>query len=184
MACRPCQPHAPLSSVEVSADPNAVTSPRGDGIGEFPLALTASSTFDGNRSNSSSKRKAASDDPGVAQSSEFKRQKTDGEPRAPHESLPSAPKGTFSLFLRENFRDFLCRCAECYPLLRAHPQLLEEEELYEPPLSENGDGDGESMGTGSLLDRGEAALSNVDRVQAIGMCGPTSCVLGNLRDMR
>jgi hypothetical protein len=40
------------------------------------------------------------------------------------------------------------------------------------------------MGTGSLLDRGEAALSNVDRVQAIGMCGPTSCVLGNLRDMR
>ena len=25
------------------------------------------------------------------------------------------------------------------------------------------------MGTGSLLDRGEAALSNVDRVRAIGM---------------
>lgn len=40
---------------------------------------------------------------------------------------------------------------------------------YEPPLSESGEnGGGDSVGTGSLLDRGEAALSNVDRVRAIG----------------
>jgi E3 ubiquitin-protein ligase UBR7 len=45
--------------------------------------------------------------------------------------------------------------------------LLEEEELYEPPISESGDEGGESAGSKSLLDRGEAALSNVDRVRAI-----------------
>lgn len=116
------------------------------------------------------KRKAESETPGLADSSEPKRQKGNEEPKARHHSLPSASKETLSLFLREDFRDHLCRCAECYPLLRAHPQLLEEEVLYEPPLSEAGEGDGESIGTGSLLDRGEAALSNVDRVRAIGTC--------------
>ncbi len=46
---------------------------------------------------------------------------------------------------------------------------MEEEESYEPPISESGDeAGGQSVGTGSLLDRGEAALSNVDRVRAIG----------------
>lgn len=116
------------------------------------------------------KRKAEPETPELADSSDSKRQKVDEGPRARHLSLPPAPRGIFSLFLRDDFRDYLCRCAECYPILRAHPQLLEEEVLYEPPLSQDGegDGDGESMGTGSLLDRGEAALSNVDRVRAIG----------------
>lgn len=114
------------------------------------------------------KRKAERETPEIADSSDSKRRKVDEGPRAHHLSLPSAPKEAFSLFLHEDFRDHLCRCAECYPLLRAHPQLLEEEVLYEPPLSQDGEGDGESMGTGSLLDRGEAALSNVDRVRAIG----------------
>lgn len=46
---------------------------------------------------------------------------------------------------------------------------MEEEESYEPPVSESGDDvGGQSAGTGSLLERGEAALSNVDRVRAIG----------------
>lgn len=114
------------------------------------------------------KRKAECETPEIADSSDSKKQKVNEGPRARHLSLPSAPKEAFSLFLREDFRDHLCRCAECYPILRAHPQLLEEEVLYEPPLSQDGEGDGESMGTGSLLDRGEAALSNVDRVRAIG----------------
>ncbi|KAL2378110.1 hypothetical protein RJZ90_006251 [Blastomyces dermatitidis] len=87
-----------------------------------------------------------------------------------HESLPAnAPTGTFSLFLKEDFRDYLCHCPSCFPNLVPHPQLREEEETYEPPLSEAGDdanGNG-SNHTGSLLDRGEAALSNMDRVRAI-----------------
>lgn len=91
------------------------------------------------------------------------------EDKRKHDSLPNAPAGTFSLFCKEDFRDHLCRCATCFPSLAPHIQLREEEEVYEPPLSENGDdaGTAGSQHTGSLLERGEAALSNVDRVRAI-----------------
>ncbi|KAI9802716.1 MAG: hypothetical protein M1825_002738 [Sarcosagium campestre] len=87
-----------------------------------------------------------------------------------YEKLPEAPTESFSLFLTEEFRENFCRCKNCFPKLGKHSQLLEEEESYEPPLSESGDEDGQggsSVGTGSLLDRGERALSNVDRVRAI-----------------
>ncbi|PYH48586.1 putative metaphase-anaphase transition protein (Mlo2) [Aspergillus saccharolyticus JOP 1030-1] len=99
-----------------------------------------------------------------------------------HASLPTnTPTQPFSLFLHESFRDHLCRCPECYPHLAAHPQLREEEETYEPPVSEDGEGGGDgarSTGTGSLLDRGEAALSNIDRVRAI----EGAMVYNHLRD--
>jgi E3 ubiquitin-protein ligase UBR7 len=95
-------------------------------------------------------------------------------PKQKHDLLPPAPQGTFSLFLKEDFRDHICHCPKCYPNLIPHPQLVEEEETYEPPLSESGDSNaaasgpgGRSHGTGSLLERGEAALSTVDRVRAI-----------------
>lgn len=73
----------------------------------------------------------------------------------------------FSLFLRSDFRDHLCRCSECFPYLKAYPQLLEEEETYEPPVSEDDREGAQSVGTGSLLDRGEAAFNNMDRIRAI-----------------
>ncbi|OXV08470.1 hypothetical protein Egran_03768 [Elaphomyces granulatus] len=95
---------------------------------------------------------------------------TDATSKPKHASIPSeGPRGSFSLFLKENFREYLCHCPDCYPNLVPHPQLREEEESYEPPLSEAGDGAnaGGSQGTGSLLERGEAALSNMDRVRAI-----------------
>jgi E3 ubiquitin-protein ligase UBR7 len=98
-----------------------------------------------------------------------------------HTSIPSeGPRGSFSLFLKEDFREYLCHCPDCYPNLAPYPQLREEEEAYEPPLSESGDGAnaGGSQGTGSLLERGEAALSNVDRVRAI----EGVMVYNNLRD--
>jgi E3 ubiquitin-protein ligase UBR7 len=83
-------------------------------------------------------------------------------------ALPPTPVGQFSLFLKSDFRDHLCRCADCFPDLAKHPQLLEEEENYEPPLSESGDGAGGStVGSGSIYDRGESALKNIDRVRAI-----------------
>ncbi|EFX03090.1 metaphase-anaphase transition protein [Grosmannia clavigera kw1407] len=96
--------------------------------------------------------------------------------------LPPAPAtGRFSLFFTESFRDQLCRCADCFPKLRPHAQLLEEEETYEPPVSDDGSADGgdggsangrnsgggPSQGSGSLYDRGESALQNIDRVRAI-----------------
>ena len=93
---------------------------------------------------------------------------SDSEIKPKHVFLPtSAPTESFSLFLKENFFDNFCRCAECFPKLAPYPQLREEEETYEPPLSEDGDGAPGSTGTGSILERGEAALSNVDRVKAI-----------------
>lgn len=93
----------------------------------------------------------------------------DPDPLARHEALCAPPDSSFSVFFKEDFRDHLCRCPACYLVLRKYPQLLEEEAVYEPPVSEAGEeGGGESVGTGSLLDRGEAALSNLDRVRAIG----------------
>lgn len=90
-----------------------------------------------------------------------------------HDALPPAPKGTFSLFLQSDFREHLCHCPACYPNLIPHPQLVEEEETYEPSLSAASESDPapgsgtRSHGTASLLDRGEAALSTMDRVKAI-----------------
>jgi E3 ubiquitin-protein ligase UBR7 len=80
--------------------------------------------------------------------------------------LPPAPQGRFSLFFQEGFREKICHCPSCFPLVVPHPQLMEEEEIYEPPVSEEGSENGGST-HGSLLDRGESALRNIDRVRAI-----------------
>ncbi|KAI7090554.1 zf-UBR-domain-containing protein [Hortaea werneckii] len=92
-----------------------------------------------------------------------------------HTSLPPAASGPINLFLTEDFRNHFCRCSACFPQLAKHKQLLEEEDSYEPPISESDaaeDGnaslaDRRSVGSGSLLERGEAALSSMDRVRAI-----------------
>ncbi|KAK5137136.1 hypothetical protein LTR08_000641 [Meristemomyces frigidus] len=88
-------------------------------------------------------------------------------------TLPPAPPGPTTLFLTPTFRANLCRCPTCFPLLAPHRALLEEEELpYEPPLSSttpsSPNNDTHSLhSTTSLLERGEAALSGMDRVRAI-----------------
>lgn len=84
-------------------------------------------------------------------------------------SLPPQHPGVYSLFVKSNFREQFCRCPDCFPKLSSHPQLLEEEEPYEPPLSdgENSDAGGSGGSANSLLERGESALKNVDRVRAI-----------------
>lgn len=94
--------------------------------------------------------------------------------------LPEPSSDPVSLIASdEDFRTRFCRCPECYPSLSKYPQLLEEEEDYQPPLSEDEDDveGGGSVGTGSLLERGEAALSNVDRVRAIGEFSPITYFL-------
>lgn len=103
-----------------------------------------------------------------------KKTKTETSQNCYYASLPAPESKTFSLFLKDDFRDHFCRCANCYPSLRQHPQLLEEEDSYEPPLSSEDENVRGSVGTGSLLDRGEAALNNVDRVRAIGTPPSTS----------
>ena len=121
-----------------------------------------------------SRKRKAEDEGSEDNSGEAKKLKVDDESEAKpaeppaHAKLPDPPDGIVSIVsLDESFRSRFCRCAECFPDLGKHPQLLEEEETYEPPLSDDGKGD-PSIGTGSLFDRGEAALSNVDRVRAIG----------------
>jgi E3 ubiquitin-protein ligase UBR7 len=132
------------------------------------------------------KRKASNEDDIERPASPIKRTKAEDLPAsgvAPpktdsarpvhkHERLPPPPTGTFSIFLKEDFRDHFCHCPKCYRNLVPHPQLLEEEDTYEPPLSESDESEvpgsgARSQGTGSLLERGEAALSGVDRVRAI-----------------
>ncbi|KAI9662553.1 MAG: hypothetical protein M1821_008720 [Bathelium mastoideum] len=84
-----------------------------------------------------------------------------------YEKLPPAPSGPISLFLKEDFRSHLCRCSTHFPLLKPHPALLDDELTYSPPLSRSSSPAPGSVGSRSLLERGEAALSNVDRVRAI-----------------
>ncbi|KAI9643859.1 hypothetical protein NHQ30_007210 [Ciborinia camelliae] len=131
----------------------------------------------------SKKRKSEDDDEISNCSSTLKRVKRDeGENSAEEESndnenstatgckvktLPKPHDGQMSLFFRSEFRDHFCRCSDCFPQLSKHPQLLEEEETYEPPVSEDGDEGGSTVGSGSIYDRGESALKNVDRVRAI-----------------
>lgn len=85
-----------------------------------------------------------------------------------YKTLPPAPEGQISLFFKSDFRDHLCRCSSCFSNLKPHEHLLEEEDNYEPPLSEGGEeAGGSTVGSGSIYDRGESALKNVDRVRAI-----------------
>lgn len=132
-----------------------------------------------------SKKRKADDDPEIIQdtikkvksedelpASESKATADTTEPTSTtpkHASLPFPPTGPITLFLQEDFRDHFCRCPSCFPRLARHPQLLEEEDTYEPPVSEDGENPegARSVGSGSLLDRGEAALSSMDRVRAI-----------------
>ena len=94
-------------------------------------------------------------------------------PQPKHTLLPPTPPNpALTLFLTDTFRTALCRCPDCFPALAKHPQLLEEETSYEPPLSTssasvNGAAAPSMHSGGSLLERGEAALSSMDRVRAI-----------------
>lgn len=102
-------------------------------------------------------------------------------PDVKHNVCPlKIPAGSFSLFIQQgDIYDRFCRCSDCYKNLIPHPQLREEEDTYEPPLSDDAGANAPgSTGTGSLLERGEAALSNIDRVRAI----EGAMVYNHLRD--
>ncbi|KAK4138889.1 hypothetical protein BT67DRAFT_394792, partial [Trichocladium antarcticum] len=146
---------------------------QGDAVQEAAPAVTTDESPAPSNGNPSKKRKAGDDDdddddadPGTT-----KRQKSEaGTPPQDPEPTPATPtcrlpghtptppsQPQFSLFLTPTFRTHLCHCAACFPLLSPHPQLLEEEETYEPPASEDGaasthGGDGTHSGGGSLYD--------------------------------
>ncbi|KAL8695409.1 MAG: hypothetical protein Q9224_003407 [Gallowayella concinna] len=137
-------------------------------VADKPVQNSVISDPEGNQnsppSSTSLKRRADDDDTEERDMpNQAKKIKLETNKNCYYETLPEARPESLSIFLKEDFRDHLCRCANCYIKLRKHPQLLEEEESYEPPLSEGGEDARGSVGTGSLLDRGEAALNNVDR---------------------
>lgn len=147
------KPKAPLPSE------GAQSTTTGSYIGSDPRFVSSSGSL---------KRKAEDQDADSLVSTTSKKSKVESTKDCYYDSLSDITSESVSLFLKEDFRDHFCRCAKCYLDLRKHPQLLEEEESYEPPMSESDEAGGGSVGTGSLLDRGEAALNNVDRVRAIG----------------
>lgn len=111
---------------------------------------------------------SATDIPSAIGPSDEPKPTTDENSACKAKELPPAPEGQMSLFFKADFRDHLCHCSECFPQLSKNNQLLEEEESYEPELSESEHRDGAStVGSGSIYDRGENALKNVDRVRAI-----------------
>ncbi|MCJ1254635.1 hypothetical protein MMC24_002450 [Lignoscripta atroalba] len=127
---------------------------------QVELSIVPAGTYTSNQDTVPvSKKRKAEEDEAKAGSDSPKKPKVESDDRnspngmpsiiRDHDCLPPPPHGLISLL--------------------KHPQLLEEEETYEPPLSDDGDNPEApaSVGTGSLLDRGEAALSNVDRVRAI-----------------
>lgn len=154
----------------IKTEPNGVTR---ESISAAATSLTQPTE---DLSLESRKRKAsptAEDEDG----SDLKRQKsisdgleqaqTSSTSTAPyHSTLPLPPPGKISLFLKEDFRNHFCKCSSCFPRLAQHPQLLDEEDTYEPPVSDSSAAPGSVSGR-SLLERGEAALSNIDRVRAI-----------------
>lgn len=107
-------------------------------------------------------------------------------PVCTYNALPPIPADSpnISLFMTDDFHPQLCYCRTCFPLLLPHPQLLEPEINYSPPISaasspapgmpgldtvhpRNGSTTHSTGSARSLLDRGEAALSNMDRARAI-----------------
>ena len=93
---------------------------------------------------------------------------SDSKPACKVKALPPSPADQISLFFKSGFREHLCRCSDCFPLLKSHEQLLEEETIYEPSVSDSDEhAGGSTVGSGSIYDRGESALKNVDRVRAI-----------------
>ncbi|KAK4158530.1 protein mlo2 [Chaetomidium leptoderma] len=166
---------------------------QGDAAPE-PKSVAALSVNGG--SNGESKKRKADDDDGddagETDSQTSKRPRNETEPTEPSpsqdEEKPTTPTPTtcklttlpppsqtqtqpFSLFLTPTFRTHLCHCPSCFPLLPPHPQLLEEEETYEPPVSlpssPSPSNPNDGSASGSIYDRGESALRAVDRVRAI-----------------
>ncbi|KAL8947955.1 MAG: hypothetical protein Q9222_005814 [Ikaeria aurantiellina] len=119
---------------------------------DLPGSLQPDSSHSSERPVTGSKRKAQEDEE-IDESAQTKKAKVEASHDCYYDTLPEPNPASFSLFVKDDFRDHFCRCAKCYADLRKHPQLLEEEDSYEPPMSEDGEGGRGSVGTGSLLDR-------------------------------
>lgn len=82
------------------------------------------------------KRNLSTEPEPVEPSSKRVKLETEPEPTLEHckwSTLPPTPPGPFALFMKEHFRNHLCRCITCETLrLRTLPMISHEEETYEP----------------------------------------------------
>ena len=131
-----------------------------------PADTSASTPTDAN--GDSKKRKASELDVGTEDGPD-KRPRSSADSDCKLDRLSGPPSGRFSLFFLPDFRNELCQCTSCAAHLDTFPQLREEEDIYEPPLSDAGSeqGGASTHGSGSLYERGESVLKNIDRVRAI-----------------
>lgn len=131
----------------------------------------AAATTNTSSSTATDTKKRKASELGVeAEDGPDKRPRSSADSDCKFDRLPAPPAGRFSLFFLRDFRNELCKCTSCSTYLDTFPQLREEEEIYEPPLSDAGSeqgGGGSTVGSGSLYERGESALKNIDRVRAI-----------------
>jgi len=117
-------------------------------------------------------KRSLSTEPDSEQAS--KRVKVEDVPEPPEPcnwaALPPTPSPPFAMFLKENFRDHLCRCITCeMTRLRTLPMISREEETYEPEEDNSDTGNAlvNQSNVDSLLDAGTKALSSLPRTQAL-----------------
>lgn len=139
----------------------------GSNATEATVPATTSPSTSADASGDNKKRKASELEV-EAEDGPDKRARSSADAACKLDRLPAPPAGRFSLFFEPDFRRELCQCATCTPRLDAFPQLREEEDMYEPPISDAGSERAASThGSGSLYERGESVLKNIDRVRAI-----------------
>lgn len=90
-------------------------------------------------------------------------------PALSSEASETKPSQRCDVFLSDDFRDRICRCADCLPQWSALPHVLEAEETYAPPSDPQAsvrDDDAASV-TSSTYDLGMAALRAMPREKMI-----------------
>ena len=99
-----------------------------------PISTGPPESIDSNEPCPPGVKRSLSIDP-ESMDSPVKRVKLESDPSesCKWEALPPTPPIPFALFLKEDFRDHLCRCIDCETLrLRTLPMISREEETYEP----------------------------------------------------
>ena len=129
--------------------------------------------IDQNIQSTNGVKRSLSEDPETLNSA-TKRVKVDSETSSDPckwATLPPTPSGPFAMFLKQDFRNHLCRCLDCETSrLRTLPMISEEEETYEPDEDNSDTGSfhiSRLLISESLVDAGTRALSSLPRTQAI-----------------
>jgi E3 ubiquitin-protein ligase UBR7 len=128
-----------VETVEASATTEAPVATKEEPISttktsEQPIASASETQETAPVSTSGIKRSHSTDPESTNPSSKRLKLESESDTSEPCKwaSLPPTPPLTFALFLKETFREHLCRCISCESRLRTLPMISQEEETYEP----------------------------------------------------